>query len=427
MLALIAYLQPVLYSIQSVFSLARLTFLLVSLSLGLLLSACQQTATPDADDVLAQPWDAIAAEARGTTVHMMMWTGDPYINDYMRGYVTETLAARHGITLNVVSGQGSQIVSMLMTEREAGVAQSELDMVWINGETFYQLRQIDALFGPFTDKLPNSQYIDFDNPFIGIDFQQPVDGYEAPWGNVQFALIYDTTRVANPPRTMAALEAWVQANPGRFTFDTSFAGMTLLKSFLAEVAEDPSVFNGPFDEVVYAQHAEQVWAYLNRIKPYFWRDGETFPTTLAQLHQLFASGEVDFTMSNNDGEVDNKVFQGLFPETARAYVLDAGTIQNSHYLGLVNGASNPAGALVAINFLISPAAQLRKMDPHVWGDGTVLDLGRLPAAYADSFRTLPNRRYAPNRETIQDRALPELAPEYMVRLYDDFRREVIER
>ena len=73
-------------------------------------------------------------------------------------------------------------------------------MVWINGETFYQLRQIDALFGPFTDKLPNSQYIDFDNPFIGIDFQQPVDGYEAPWGNVQFALIYDTTRVANPPR-----------------------------------------------------------------------------------------------------------------------------------------------------------------------------------------------------------------------------------
>ena len=372
-------------------------------------------------------WDEIEQQARGQTVNLMMWTGDPYINDYMRGYVVPTLQERHGVTLNISSGQGGQIVSMLMTEKEAGATQSEIDMMWINGETFYQLRQIDALFGPFTDKLPNAAYIDFENPFIGVDFQQPVDGYEAPWGNVQFALIYDTTRVQDPPRNREELAAWVQAHPGRFTFDTSFAGMTFLKGLLIDIAGGPDVLAGPFDEAVYERHAAELWNYINRIKPYFWKEGETFPASVAQLHQLFASGEVDFTMSNNDGEVDNKVLQGLFPETARAYVLDSGTIQNSHYMGIVDRAPHKAGALVTINFLISPEAQLRKMDPQVWGDGTVLDLDRLPGAWAERFRTVPTRRYAPDREAIQTHALPELAPEYMIRLYDDFRTQVIEK
>lgn len=65
------------------------------------------------------------------------------------------------------------------------------------------------------------------------------------------------------------------------------------------------------------------------------------------MHQLFASGELDFTMSNNDGEVDNKVIQGLLPKTSRAYVLDGGTIQNSHYIGITARSAHKAAAMVA--------------------------------------------------------------------------------
>lgn len=372
-------------------------------------------------------WESIEAEARGQTVNLMMWTGDPYINAYMRGYVVPTVKERHDVTLTISSGQGSQIVSMLMTEKEAGATISELDMMWINGETFYQLRQIEALFGPFTETLPNSQFIDLDNPFIGVDFQQPVEGYESPWGNVQFALIYDSLRVQHPPRTRAALAEWVQAHPGRFTFANEFTGMAFLKALLVDIAGGADALNGPFDEATYNRYAPELWDYINTIKPYFWRKGETFPQGVAQVHQLFANGEVDFTMSYNDGEVDNKVLQGLFPETARAYVLDSGTIQNSHYMGIVHNAPNKAGALVVANFLISPEAQLKKLDPEVWGDGTVLDLERLAPEWQVRFRNIPTRRFAPRREEIQDKALMELAPEYMIRLYDDFRTEVLEK
>ena len=77
-----------------------------------------------------------------------MWQGDPFINAYVQGWVAPRLLAQHGVTLQAVNGQGNMIVSALMTEKEAGKAESETDMMWINGETFYQLRQIDALYGP---------------------------------------------------------------------------------------------------------------------------------------------------------------------------------------------------------------------------------------------------------------------------------------
>ncbi|QXD15592.1 ABC transporter substrate-binding protein [Rhodocaloribacter litoris] len=401
---------------------SRIPFVL----LVVFLAGCGRAPAPEPDLARAS-WEEIERLARGQTVDLLMWTGDPYINAYMRTYVIPTLRERHGITLNIVPGQGNQIVSMLMTEREAGKTESAFDMMWINGETFYQLRQIDALYGPFTERLPNARYIDFDDPFIGIDFQQPVDGYEMPWGNVQWILIYDSARVSDPPRTPEALAAWVKAHPGRFTFDTSFTGMTFLKTLLIHFAGGPGRLSGPFDPETYARHAPRLWRFLNEIKPYLWKRGETFPASVTQLHQLFAAGEIDFTMSNNDGEVDNKVLQGLFPETARAYVLDGGTIRNTHYLGIVKTAPHKAGALVVCNFLISPEAQLKKLDPQVWGDGTVLDLDRLPPAWQERFRNVSGRRFAPDRAAIRDRALQEPDATYMIRLYDDFRREVIGR
>lgn len=388
------------------------------------LAGCGGPQAPDFD-AAAMSWDEIEAAGRDQSVTFAMWMGDPYINAYMRDYVAAEVLDRYGIRINFVAAQGNQIVSALMTELEAGSAQSDYDMLWINGETFYQLRQINALYGPFTDRLPNSALIDFDNPFIGIDFQQPIDGYECPWGNVQLAIIYDKARVVEPPTSRQALAAWVQANPGRFTFDTQFTGMTLLKSWLIDIAGGQAALAGPFDEEKYARYAPQLWAYINEIKPYFWREGKSFPTGVAQLHQMFANGEVDFTMSNNDGDVDNKVLQGIFPDTARAFVFDGGTIQNSHYIGIVNRAPNKAAALTVINFMISPEAQLQKMNPQVWGDGTVLDLSRLPDEWADRFRNIPERRFAPKRADIQDQALMELAPEYMIRVYEDFRSQVL--
>lgn len=370
-------------------------------------------------------WEDILSQAKGSTVNLMMWQGDPLINAYMQNYVIPNVKEQYDITLNISSGQGNAIVQLLMTELQAQKQNSELDLMWINGETFYQLRQIDGLFGPFTDKLPNAQFIDFQNPFIGIDFQQPVNGYECPWGNVQLAIIYNSEKVPNPPMNRAELAAFVKANPGTFTFDNHFTGLTFLKGLLIDIAGGAEELNGAFDEAKYSKYSAELWQYIKELQPYLWKEGKTFPEAVAPMHQLFANGELWFTMSNNDAEVDNKIMEGLFPATARAYVPDFGTIQNSHYMGIPKLAAHKAAAIVVCNFLISPEAQYHKMNPQVWGDGTILDLNKLSSEWKTKFETLPTRRYAPKRSEIQSKALQELAPEYMIRLAEDFRKEVI--
>ncbi len=391
---------------------------------ALFLASCTKpTREPEA---AKQSWQAIEQSAKGATVRLMMWQGDPYINAYMKTYVVPEVQKRYGITLELLSGQGPQLVSLMASEREAGKTESSIDAMWINGETFYQLRQMSVL-ERFVERLPNAALIDFKNPFIGQDFQQTTDGYECPWGNVQMAIIYDTLRTPNPPRTRTALKEYVKAHPGRFTFDNFFTGMTFLKALLIDIAGGEAALQGAFKPELYEKHSRELWHYLRELKPHLWKQGRVFPSGVAEMHQLFVAGELDFTMSNNDGEVDNKVLQGLFPKSARAFVLDGGTIQNSHYMGIPANSAHKDAAMVVVNFLISPEAQLRKFNPEIWGDGTVLAMDKLSAEWREKFATIPTRRYSPRREDIQSKALKELAPEYMIRLFADFRKEIIEQ
>ncbi len=403
---------------------------ILSIVVVLLLSftACQPSNTPlPTAKVEGLDWPAIEQLARGTTVKLMMWQGDPMINQYMQGFVAEKMRERYGIELQISPWAPTEITKVFLADREAQKTYSSLDVGWLNGENFYQVRKINALYGPFTQLLPNAELIDFENPFIQFDFQQPIDGFECPWGNVQMAMIYDSLRTPQPPQTLAELETYLKANPGKFTIPYEFAGMTLLKAWMIELAGSRDALDGPFDEAKYKRYSGELFAYINRLKPYFWRQGKTFPEGLSAVHQMFANGELDFTLSNNDNEVDNKIIQGVLPKTSKAYVMQTGSIQNSHYLAIPAQAANKAGALVLINFLISPEAQFEKLKPSVWGDGMVLAVSKLPEAWRVKFETMPERKSAPKRADIQPLALREPAPEYMIRLYEDFKTQVIEQ
>lgn len=370
-------------------------------------------------------WNEIVAHGKGETVTMMMWMGDPKINGYMQNYIAPLVLREHQIKLEFVSGQGGTIVQLLANEKQANREESDVDLVWINGETFYQLRQLQALYGPWTAKVPNAAFIDFENPFIGTDFQQPISGFEMPWGNVQMTIIYNSQKIVSPPMNREELRRFVQTNPGKFTFDNHFTGLTFLKALFIDIAGGQEAVSGDFDEEVYIKYSSLLWEYIKEIQPYLWREGTVFPENVAQMHQLFGSGELWFTMSNNDAEVDSKVEAGIFPTTSRAYVPDFGSIQNSHYIGITSNSSHKAAAMLVANTLISPEAQVLKMNPKVWGDGTVLHTPSLNSAMQTNFEHIPSRKYAPLRKNIAPKALQELAPEYMIRLAADFNTKII--
>jgi putative spermidine/putrescine transport system substrate-binding protein len=376
-----------------------------------------------AEEAATLSWDSIASRARGSTVVWRMWRGDPSINAYIDGWIAPRVRERFGITLRAVDGQGPEIVNQLITEREAGV-RGTADLLWINGETFHNLRAEDLLFGPWAGRLPNAAFVDSTSAIITRDFEQDPAGYESPWGVVQFALIHDTLRVPDAPRSFAALGEWIRAHPGRFTHDQSFAGVTLLKSLLYALNGGAEAFSGGFDDKKYAIGSAKVFAWLEELEPYFWRRGAVYPAGVAEMHRLFANGEIDFTMSNNHNEAVTKVRQGILPATVRPFLLHDGTIANAHFLGIPFNAPNAAGALIVADFLLSPEAQLEKQKPGVWADGTVLDIAKVPEPWRTRFQELESDPRALPADTLAKYAVPEVAPQYHERLLEDWRRRI---
>jgi putative spermidine/putrescine transport system substrate-binding protein len=371
----------------------------------------------------ALPWDSVVGRARGTTVTWRMWRGDPSINAYVDGWVAPRLRERYGITLNAVEGQGAELVNQLVVEREAG-ARGSADLVWINGETFGNLRREGLLWGPWAGRLPSARWVDSASAIVARDFEQDPAGYESPWGTVQFALVYDSARTPNPPRSFAELRRWIAAHPGRFTHDQQFTGTTFLKMLMYAEGGGVRRFQGGFDEERYRAGSARVWAWLDGVKGSFWRGGTAYPPGVADLHRLFANREVDFTMSNNHNEVVTKVRQGIFPPTARALLLRDGTIANAHYTGIPANAPNPAGAMVVADFLLSPEAQLQKLRPEVWADGTVLAVEKLPPEWRARFAALEQDPRALPRDSLRRYAVPEVAPGYHERLAADWRERI---
>ena len=393
--------------------------------LCVVLAACRAHPGADVGALAAAPWDTVVARARGSTVVWRMWRGDPSINAYVDGWVAARLLERYSLRLMAVQGQGAEIVNQLVTEREAR-ARGSADLVWINGEAFGNLRKESLLGGPWAGRLPNAAWIDSTSPIIARDFEQDPSGYESPWGTVQFALIYDSARTPDPPHTLDELRRWILAHPGRFTYDQSFAGTTLLKMMLYAAAGGVERLQGGFDEGRYATARDSVFRWLEGVRPALWRQGETYPQSVTDLHRLFANGEVDFSMSNNENDVITKIRQGVLPGTSRPLLLREGTIANAHYLGIPFNAPNPAGAMVVADFLLSPEAQLEKARPAVWADGTVLSVGRLPVVWAARFADLERDPGALPRDSLRRYARPEVNPTYHERLSADWRVRIRE-
>jgi len=402
---------------------ARIEILLLILFIAF--SSCNDDKNV-ATDVEKLSWSEIEQQAKGKSVTILMYVASKGLNRYINEYVIPELKQRYGITMNIVNGQGKDIVNNIMSEKEAGKEVGQADLCWINGETFYQLRQIDGLYGPYTDRLPNSKFVDYDNPIIKYDFQEEVKGYETPWSLATFYLMYDSVRVKQPPVSMQDFENYWKANPGKFTIPNDFSGLTLLKTWLIELAGGGNALDGKFDQEKYERYSSQLWAWLNKNKQFFWKKGETFPATNTAASQMFGNGELNFGLSFGLSEIDLRVVEGVLPPTTKPLILKAGSIQNANYIGIIKNSGEKAAAMVVCNFLISPEAQAKKADLAFSGARPVLAYQKLSKQDQAMFDTLTKIKYGLQPSELEGKTIKEPAPTYMIKVSEDFRKYVIE-
>ncbi len=379
---------------------------------ALVLAPSTMADTADAGKVLAMSWDEVVAEARGGEVNWFMWGGSDNINRYVSEFIGGILKDEYGITLNRVGLTDTvEAVNIVLGEKESGVTdEGSVDMIWINGENFRTMKQGDLAFCGYLDILPNNRLVDWNNPAIANDFGVPVDGCEVPWSKAQFAFAHDTARTPNPPRSIGALIDWIKANPGKFTYPAppDFNGSVFVRHVFYYAAGGVDNLLGPFDQRKYDEVSAKTWDILNELEPFLWREGNTYPTSIKALEQLYANSEVDLVFNYEPAGVGVNIENGTFPPTTRGYGLTDGTIGNTNYTIIPFNSPNKAAALVLQNTLLSGEAQYEKALPTVWGTKPAIEMSRTSSEVQSKFNAIERHPAVVAPEELAKAALPEL-------------------
>ena len=338
-------------------------------------------------------WEDILKSAKGQIVYFNAWGGSDGINDYIH-WAAEQAKRQYGITVKHVKvADIGSAVSRILAEKTAGrTAGGSVDLMWINGENFKAMKDNELLFGPFTQQLPNYRYVDFENkPTILYDFTTPVEHMEAPWGMAQLVFMIDTALSDKHPESMWELLEFARRYPGRVTYPAppSFYGTTFVKQVLWELIDDPTILMQPVDKDRFEKSTVPLWEFLDQLHPLMWRGGKVFVSGVPEMKQLLNDSEIYISMSFNPNDASNAIANGELPDTVRTYIHKQGTIGNTHFVAIPFNSDAKEGAMVFANFLMSPEAQIRKAAPIVWGDPTVLAVGKLPQKYQDAFARIP--------------------------------------
>ncbi|MGM0867644.1 MAG: ABC transporter substrate-binding protein [Bacillota bacterium] len=395
----------------------------------LLVSACGPSNATDSGELPDEDWETITAEAEGTKVNLFMWGGDDGINRYIDDLVAPMLKEKNNIELNRVPLDTQEILQKLQTEKRAGKDKGTIDIVWINGENFKNAKENDLLAGPFTDKLPNfTKYYDTESQAFQYDFGTETEGYEAPWGKVQFVFFYNSEKVKNPPSRFDDLKAFMKEHPGKFTYPNpaDFTGNAFLRHLLY-AKSDSDLAHSSFDEGSAEKMGEEVWEELNEMKPFLWREGETYPATLTDLDKLYSQEEVWMTMGYNEARAEHLIKDGVFPENTKSFVLtDVGSIGNTHFLAIPFNSPNKEGALVAINELLSPEAQYEKVKPDYWGESSPISYEMLDEKWRNKFMSIDRGGSVLEASVLEETYRGELDAEYVEWLKENWISEVAE-
>lgn len=354
-------------------------------------------------------FDSLLEQAKGSTVTFYGWGGDEKLNAWLDTVYAPRMKEKYEIELKRVPMDIDQILSKLSGEVQAGKQDGSIDMIWINGENFYSAKENGLLSGPFVDELPNyANNLDPEAEDNLYDFAVPIEGYEAPYGKAQLVLMNDSARTPETPKNAQALLEFAQKYPGQVTYAAppDFTGSAFVRNIIYELVGYEQFQDMEPDKETVKAAIEPALEYLRTLNPYLWNQGKSFPATNAQVENMFMDGETALFVSYEPYCAATNIEKGLYPETVQSFVFDKGTIGNTNFIAIAQNASNRAGALVAINEMLSAEMQAsRYQELKVL---PVLDYNRLSDEEKQLFDGVEIGRGSIPQNALLEKRLPEM-------------------
>lgn len=358
-------------------------------------------------------WDDVLAQARQDgEIQFYYWGGDDNLNIWIDSVVTPALAAE-GVKLvaNRITGT-KDAVDLVIAEANSGrgIGDGSVDAIWLNGENFYTLNRQKLLFGSFAQAVPNAVNFEWnsEDPRSQLnlrDFGIETNSQEIPWSGEQYVCAVNRALMPTEktPSTFDGLKAYLEANPGKFTYvkPPHYLGNTFVQEVLYAFNPD-GTGSAPFQKSLeelgvdeLARIAAPGFEYLKSIEPLL-LGGPTgtvrYPEDASAAQGLFRNSETHMYCEFGLYGVATNRATGNYPQTAEEIVFpENAMIKNKNYLAIPANAPNPAAALVFANYMASVDAQASKLETIGYPAGidpwklTAEDAARLEAAAPGHF------------------------------------------
>ena len=185
--------------------------------------------------------------------------------------------------------------------------------------------------------------------------------------------MYNTEHIKDPiPKTFKDMAALIKKYPGKFTYPAppDFTGRGMLNNVMYEVTGgvDQWIKTKKFNKALWDKKSCAIWDYLNDIKPYLWRKGETYPENVSAQNRLYADGEIWFTINAYHAIPGREVSKGVFPKGTKTSIVDIGTLAGTHNVSIPYNSSSKAAGIVLSNFLIGSRISISEDAPRRMGD-----------------------------------------------------------
>ena len=409
----------------------RIVTAMLAAAMTVSLAACgafgqEETQTEDSTALEDMSFDEMVEEAKGSTVTFYGWGGDENLNEWLDNEFAPVMKEKYDITMERVPMDIEQVLSQLSGEIEGGEEDGSIDMIWINGENFQSAKENNMLYGPFTDKLPNfNDYVDAESEDVTLDFAYPIEGYEAPYGKAQVVMIADTAVTPDLPTSAEALEEFVKKYPGKVTYPAlpDFTGSAFVRNIIYEICGYEQFLDMEADKETVREAVEPAMEYLRGLNPYLWNEGKTFPDSSTTLDNMFADGEAVLNMTYDAYTTGIKIADGTYTDTTESFQFDKGTIGNTNFMAIAANSGNKAGAMVAINEMLSPEIQADRYEQLKVIP--VLDNSKLTDEQKAAFDQVDLGEGTIPQDELLSKRLPEMPAELVPIIEEIWNEEVV--
>ncbi|HIV67627.1 MAG TPA: extracellular solute-binding protein [Candidatus Butyricicoccus stercorigallinarum] len=254
----------------------------------------------------------------------------------------------------MLSGTGTQtLTDMLAAAAKAGQTDTNYDIVDLGGDDLSKIvSQIgEESFVKLDDsKMPNAEGVDAESS-VAADYAQPYRG-------TTVVLAYDSEKVANPPATWDELVAWMQANPGRFAYNTpgtGGAGDSFARTAVYNFMDEEAITS---DDAAWEEDWDEGFQYLADIHQYMYSSGGSivYPNKNQGTLDLLNQGEIDMCPNWADMVLSQRA-AGTLKDTIKISQLDPALTGSFQSLVIPTFGSNEDGAYAFMDYMLSASAQ----------------------------------------------------------------------